>query len=298
MKKIGLLLALSLLIAGQAFAHVTNERTVYSDIALSEAASDILLLDLLGVISAEGGSQEFRPRDPLLVSEFAAWMETFSAAAPLPVFAEGEGVDYGLVNRILFSGQLNVEKSEGIITREAFATFTADHAEVEIEGVSLIERAGFEQGPDGKITAVKKADGGYILEIEGTEYRLGTHPRIASDSTDPAVWEGMGITGVLIGPDVEDGEETDAAPSETGSIQYAEIVPAKEDPVTAEEASAEEVEVADGGSALASAEASNKSEAETGKEAGRLTWSTALVVLAAGVFVYWLNRKKKSEIDN
>ena len=66
MKKAMLLLCLSLFATSQALAHVTNEETAYSDIALSQAAPDILLLDMLGIFSTMEGSRDFRPQEPLL----------------------------------------------------------------------------------------------------------------------------------------------------------------------------------------------------------------------------------------
>lgn len=282
MKKIALLLALSFFASSQASAHVTNEATVYSDIAYSEAAADILLLNTLGLISGSR-AQEFRPLDLLAAADFEAWISHSPFAKNLPDFFSGKAVDYGLVNTVLFGGRLLLEHPRQTMTREEFAVFVADHADVEVDGHTLFTRAGFAAGPTGEIAAVDLSEKGYILEIGNERYPLGVHPRIQSESIDPEIWEGMELVKSWIGPDVKDGQTGSGEMQQTEAIQYAVIEPKALH--VSEEASKEEMK----SNALV--------KADLDEDAGKVNWITIVAVFCAALLVYWINKKKKHEIE-
>lgn len=274
MKKTMLLLCLSLFVSSQALAHVTNEETAYSDIALSQAAPGILLLNSLGIISASGGSQNFRPQEPLLTAEFAEWMDYYPAEYhPVDSDAE-EKISYEEVNRILFDSQLDPEAPDETMTREAFAVFVAEHTETVVNGETLLSRANFKKGPTGEITAVERSEEGYQLTVGGKLYSLGAHPRIQSDSADPAVWAGMAIAESWIGPDNPDGQKKAGETEETQAIQFAVIEP--------DFAEAPPAETKD-----------KVIKADVDSEAGRINWVTGVIVLGIAFLVYLIYRRKR-----
>lgn len=278
------LLALSFFLSAQASAHVTNEETVYRDISDSEAAADILLLDLLGVISAEGGSQEFRPKDFLTAAEFKEWMVR-SPFEEIPLPTGDETMNFGLVNAVLFGASLDLEQPEQAMTREQFARFVASHARDVIEGESLFTRAGFKKGPDGRISEVEQLDHGYLLHMEGEPYPLGIHPRIQGDSVDPAVWEGMVISESWLGEDLTDGQAGQEEKQQTEAIQYAVIETGDAGSKEPAEAIKEDTKSA----ALA--------KPELDAEAGKVNWVTVLAVCCVALLVYWINKKKKHKME-
>lgn len=278
MKKTMLLLCLSLFLSSQALAHVTNEETAYSDIALSEAAPDILLLDALGVISTAGGAQDFRPQEPLLAAEFAEWMDHYPSEWNSVEQDVGEQVSYGEVNEVLFNGQVVPETQEETMTREAFAVFVAAHAETEIDGETLLSRAGFTPGPAGEITAVEQKDGGYQVMVGGKAYVLGAHPRIQSDSADPSVWSGMAIAESWTGPDRPDGHTEASETQQAQPIQFAVIEPSMA------EGPPDETK-------------NTVVKADVDPEAGRMDWMTAVIILGVAFLVYLIYRRKRQDVN-
>ena len=278
MKKTMLLLCLSLFATSQALAHVTNEETAYSDIALSQAAPDILLLDMLGIFSTMEGSRDFRPQEPLLAAEFAEWMDHFPFEyQAVDSDAEGE-VHFEDINRVLFDGQLEPEVPGKGITREEFAVFVAAHAETEIDGETLLSRAGFEKGPAGEITGVEQDGEGYQLTIGGKPYHVGAHPRIQSDSADPEVWAGMTVAESLMGPDRPDGQSEAGKTQQNQAIQFAVI----------------ERDIAE---ALPAETKENAIKVDVDPEAGRINWVTAVTILGVALFVYMIYRRNRKDIE-
>lgn len=276
MKKTMLLLCLILLVSSQALAHVTNEETAYSDIALSEAAPDILLLDALGIISTAGGALDFRPQEPLLAAEFAEWMDHYPFELNPVEQLEKEKLSYEDVNQVLFDGQLSPESSDEEMTREAFAVFVAAHSETEIDGETLLSRAGFEKGPTGEITAVEQKDGSYQLMVGGKAHALGAHPRIQSDSADPAVWTGMAIAESWTGQDRPDGHTEAGETQQDQAIQFAVIEPSVAEAPPAETKN-------------------TVVKADVDPEAGRVDWITAVIILGVAFLVYLIYRRKRQD---
>lgn len=83
-------------------------------------------------------------------------------------------------------------------------------------GSSLIEEAGFTEGPVGQVEAVEQkeisVDGKdthqYHIQIGDETIILAAHPYVDAPSVDPTVWEGMYVTTSLLMEDPHDnGEE-------------------------------------------------------------------------------------------
>lgn len=281
MKKTIFILAICFFISAQAFAHVTNEKTLYSDIGTSKAAAEILLLDTLGIVSAEDGAQEFRPADFLKTAELEEWMAGYPYEKNDIPSGSAEWATYDLVDYVLFNGGLNPADPGKTITREEFAVFVAAHAEEQIEAENLIARSGFATGPVGEITAVKKTEAGHVLNIEGQSYALGLHPRVDSEILDPAVWKGLKLERSLLGPERADGQSKDGEAGQQTAIQYAVIVEAEAEQEPAMEKEAGKALVKEG----------------LDEEAGKVNGLTVIALLSVALLIYWINRKKKQDIE-
>lgn len=223
-KKIMLLLCAFLFMTTSAFAHVMNKNNVFSDLSLTEAADEVVLLSALGVISYLDDNFEFKPTEKLTAKDLAAWVagyngvegETSEALAKAAVdeglisTMEGDAT-YALVNEALFLGQLELDNAEATMTREEFAVFVASHVHRDMGGHTLLDMSGYEPGPTGIIEHVervqkKTASGSsayvYMMTIDGTVYEVGMHPRVLAESADPAVWVGQLVAESFIGPNV------------------------------------------------------------------------------------------------
>lgn len=223
-KKMSVFLFAFLLVTTSAFAHVMNENNVFSDLSLTEAADEVVLLSSLGVVSYLDDSFEFKPTEKLTAKDLGAWVagynglegsassELAQAAVDAELIATIEGdATYQLVNEVYYNGKLTVENPEATMTREEFATFVASHVHSDMGGHTLLDMSGYEAGPTGVVEHVervqkKTASGNtayvYLVTIGGTVYELGMHPRALTDSADPAIWVGQHVSESFYGPNV------------------------------------------------------------------------------------------------
>ena len=223
-KRIGILLCMMLLVSTSAFAHVMNETNIFEDLSISEVSEEIVLLSALGVISSQDAELTFRPQDPLTAKDLAAWLGSYkglkgTTSTELAQAASAEGLlptidgqaTYSLVNEAFFQGNLELVNPDEQMTREEFTKFVASHVHTNIEGHTLMDKAGFKSGPSGLIEKVERVTkinptGGtaniYQLTISGKVYEIGMHPRTVGDSVDPLVWKGLNVAESWYGPNV------------------------------------------------------------------------------------------------
>ena len=214
-KKVGILFSILILTTTPAFAHVINETNLLEDLSITEAAQEVVLLSALGVIPSQDMEQTFRPLDTLTAWDLAGWIgyynrlegktlnELSKAAVEEGLISTIEGnATYSLVNEAFFLGELQLENPNEQLTHDEFAKFVAAHVHKKVNGLSLMDKAGFMSGPTGVIERVerktKKTPKGenvnvYQLTIDGKLFELGLHPRAITDSVDPLVWQGQHI---------------------------------------------------------------------------------------------------------
>lgn len=223
-KKISVFLCAFLLVTTSAFAHVMNKNNVFSDLSLTEAADEVVLLSALGVVSYLDDSFEFKPTEKLTAQDLGAWVagynglegstsnELAEAALDAELIQTIDGdATYQLVNEVYFNGKLTLEQPDAGLTREEFALFVASHVSTDMGGHTLLDMSGYTAGPTGVIEHVervqkKTASGSaayvYLVTIAGTVYELGMHPRVLAESADPAVWVGQQVAESFYGPNV------------------------------------------------------------------------------------------------
>lgn len=248
MKKIIAFVVAFMLVTTSAHAHIINRDNLYSDLSLTIAADDIVLLAALHVIQSDYGA--FEPTKPLTMKQLAEWVAGYysladaQAAVDAGFVASLDGdATYEAVNAAYFNSALQLtDTQQGTLTREQFATFVAAYVNTPVNGQTMIEAANFMEGPTGVIEAVTVENGANVLTISGTPYMLGHHPSAIAASADPAVWIGETVAESYIGPNGEsdyakNGEETALQFIVLGQERYtAAPIVAEEPAVTMEEA--------------------------------------------------------------
>ena len=221
-KRIGILLCMMMLVATSAFAHVMNETNLFENLSISDASKEVVLLSALGVISSQDGELTFRPQDTLTAKDLGAWLGSYyglegTTSTELAQAASAEGLlstidgraTYSLVNEAFFHGTLQLANPDEHMTRDQFTKFVASHVHTNIDGQTLMDKAGFTSGPTGVIEKVERVTkktptGGnaniYQLTISGKVYEIGMHPRTIADSVDPLVWLGLTVAESWYGP--------------------------------------------------------------------------------------------------
>lgn len=219
-KIVSICAVLFILITSQVHAHVMNADNAYNDLNYTEAKGEILFITALGMTNNQDETATFRPNDKLTMKELAEFLaayyhlegeNTAQQAVEEGRISSLEGnATVADVNEAFFAGELAIENGSEGLTREAFAKFISEH------GGSLIEEAGFTEGPVGLVEAVEQkeisVDGEdthqYHIQIGNETITLAAHPYVDASSVDPTVWEGMYVTTSLLMEDHHDnGEE-------------------------------------------------------------------------------------------
>lgn len=206
----------TLLFSSTAWAHVSNEKTIYDDIQLSEAKEEIVYLRGLNVIAYEKGANLFKPQDKLTKGELAFWVATYKqlgghetmkeelqkAAVDKGFIHSLEGnATYADVNNAYFAGKATVEHPQAELTKEEFALFMGKYLTEKVDGKTLFETVGYEPGPTGVVEKVSfemagEGDNQYKVfrfQVGGKEYQVSQHPKILYGPVDLSVWEGKKI---------------------------------------------------------------------------------------------------------
>lgn len=223
MKKKVLAIFLScMLVSTSAFAHVMNRHNVFEDLALTEAADEIVMLSALGIVSYLDNGFAFKPTTTLTAKDLAAWVAMYNGIqaetsdelakaaleAELVTTIEGDAT-YTLVNEAYFHGKLTLENPEQTMTREQFALFVFEHLTADIGNHTLLDMSQFTPGPTGVVEhaerVTKNIPSGsttsvYMITINGEQYEMGMHPRVIADSVDPTVWIGQKVAQSWYGP--------------------------------------------------------------------------------------------------
>lgn len=219
-KIVSICAVLFILITSQAHAHVMNADNAYNDLNYTEAKGEILFITALGMTNSQDETVTFRPNDSLTMEELAEFVAAYyhleGENTAQQVVEKGwisslkGNATFADVNEAFFAGELAIENGSESLTREAFAMFISEH------GSSLIEEAGFTEGPVGQVEAVEQkeisVDGKdthqYHIQIGDETIILAAHPYVDAPSVDPTVWEGMYVTTSLLMEDPHDnGEE-------------------------------------------------------------------------------------------
>lgn len=218
MKKTLILVSLfTLLFSTSVYAHVNNEETLYDDIEFSQAKEQIVYLRGINAIPSEEGAKLFRPQELLTKADLAFWTASFHGLAGEDAIIEDlqkAAVENGLigslesnatyadVNQAYFDGKASVDQPESELTREEFALFMGPYLKDEkVDGKTLFDRAGIEEGPVGvieKATMTEEGEGEqktkvYTLTIGGKDYQVSGHPKMMYGPTDLTQWEGKKI---------------------------------------------------------------------------------------------------------
>ena len=203
-----LICCLTLVLAGQAAAHIKNEGSQFPDIEFSEARFDIVLLVGAGVIPE---TPVFEPDQPLTKADLAAWaalakglgeggetpdtrkLANAAREARLIDSLEGEAT-YDDINNVLFEGQLTPDQPGAVPAKGGAASFIAANLTIPLENGSLLEQLGLEPGPTGAVTEVESRtdpDQGsaYYLTIGGETHQMYAHGRVANGPTDLLQWQ-------------------------------------------------------------------------------------------------------------
>lgn len=209
MKKTMMIALMLCFITTTAHAHIMNRHNIYSDLSLTDAADDIVLLAALHVIQPDG--QVFEPTAPLTMKQLAEWVAGYySLADAQAAVAAGfvktlnGNATYAAVNEAYFNHHISLsEEQQRELTREEFAKFVASHVNTQVNGQTMLEAANFTEGPTGTIEAATVEHGANVITIDGTSYTLGHHPSVIAASADPAVWIGEHVAESYIGPNSE-----------------------------------------------------------------------------------------------
>ncbi|MDI3327268.1 MAG: hypothetical protein QJR06_01825 [Alicyclobacillaceae bacterium] len=239
MKKLWAILSLCLfmvLFSSTVHAHVTNEKTLFDDIEFSKAKEQIVYLAGIGVIGYEEGTPLYKPLEKLdkgtlafyagkfkrLTSE--AGKEEIQQAAlqhGLVDSLKGEAT-YADVNKAFFDGKAPMDNPQGTLTKEEFAIYLGRFLKEPVNGKTLLEMAGLEPGPSGKVEKVnveeQEGNKSYQLQIGGKVYVLAHHPKVMYVPVDPSQWEGKTIRESWVFANGGEHEESHAGHEEHGEI--------------------------------------------------------------------------------
>lgn len=223
-KKIITFFSATLLTCSIAFAHVSNEYTVYDDMNYSKAKEDVLKLKALGVIPYTEGATIYSPSDILTKSELGYWAAQFltksdepktekdyiNLAINLEIVADEKGnATYNDVITAYFGKEAVKDKDiqefvnkkgKETINKEEFALLLGQLIERK-EKTGLFIKSGMQKGPSGVIESVKtesvtESDSTYSVykvTIGGQEYPLNHHPKVVYGPTDIESWQGREV---------------------------------------------------------------------------------------------------------
>lgn len=223
MKKIFALLSTAVLTCSVAFAHVSNEYTIYDDTQYSEAKDELVQLRTLGVIPYTHGASIYGPQDILKKEELGYWTAQFfgkddkknekdyvKEAIDMKLIDTDKGnATYTDVLTAYFgNGALkDKEMQEAIkgkekkeITKEDFAILLGKF--VDLDGKdNLLLKSGYQAGPKGKVESVitkevKEGDttfNTYQLVIGGVTYPVSHHPKILFGPVELEKWIGKEV---------------------------------------------------------------------------------------------------------
>jgi hypothetical protein len=194
-----------------AFAHTTNEASLFSDIESSESRFDIVALTAIGIIPQ---TARFEPDQPMSRKNLAIWSALLNNLGPggeapdteaLANAALAQGLlesfagnaTYAEINTIFFEGQLLVEQPEATPTKAQAASYIASMLATPA-GESLLVKRGLEAGPVGEVLGVESRmnpDGGstYYLAIGDLVLPMYAHGRVANGPTDLLQWRGRDV---------------------------------------------------------------------------------------------------------
>ena len=222
MKKVIAIVVACMLVSTSAFAHVMNRNNAFEDLALTEAADEIVILSALGIVSYLDNGFAFKPTTTLTAKDLAAWVAMYNGLqaetsdelakaaleAELVSTIEGDAT-YKLINDAYFHGKLTLENPEQAMTREQFALFVFEHLTADIGDHTLLDMSQFTPGPTGVVEHVERVTKNipsgskasvYMITINGEQYEMGMHPRVIADSVDPTVWIGQKVAQTWYGP--------------------------------------------------------------------------------------------------
>lgn len=187
-----------LLAASPAWAHITNQSTLYPDIGGSPQSRQIVLLTALGVIPE---TPTFNPNQLLTRTDLAAWAALTHHAAPggeSPDLAtlEQKGTQWvsgsgnataADIDQAIFDGWLPLRNPDQEFTKAEAAGFIAAHL-----SPALLNQLDAQLGPTGVITQVKTGvspdgDTSYTFQIGGRWYPCYDHVMVIG-STDLSTW--------------------------------------------------------------------------------------------------------------
>lgn len=218
-------------------AHITNEKTLYEDIAFSDAFEEIMHLRAMNAISAEEGVNLYRPKDLLKREVLAEWALNFTMQKDTHNEGNKEGVspeksvEEGLidtiqgnatlddVNKAFFNGTLSISDDKEI-TREEFALFMGEHFATKVDGKDFFERSGLSKGPSGTVDTVipSKGSRSSTLSIDRKEYSLSDHPKILNGPSDEESLKGLNITDSYVRKDEQGKEVLDLVVIKSGDM--------------------------------------------------------------------------------
>lgn len=196
-KVVGLVATL-LLAASPAWAHITNQDTLFPDIAQTPQSREIVLLTALGVIPE---TPTFGPNQVLTRTELAAWAALTHHAAqggesPDIATLKQKGTQWvsgsgnataADINLAIFDDWLPLRDPGQQFTKAEAAGFIAAHL-----SPALLKQLDAQPGPTGVITRVKTGtspdgDTSYTFEIGGQWYPCYDHVMVIG-STDLSTW--------------------------------------------------------------------------------------------------------------
>jgi len=140
LKKLMILCIGLMIFTKSASAHVMNSNNVYEDLALTDAANDIVLLTSLNLVTAVDDSKQFKPQQTLSAEQFAAWVANYNglqadSTVELAKLAleknyvitiDGDAT-YEMVNEAFFQNTVALDEPTATMTHEQFAAFVVDH---------------------------------------------------------------------------------------------------------------------------------------------------------------------------
>ncbi|MDQ0273722.1 hypothetical protein [Cytobacillus purgationiresistens] len=209
-----LFLLLLLIATSNVDAHITNEKSLYEDISISEAKEEIMYLRAMNVITAEDGVNLYRPTEMLTREVLATWALNFNSHNNVSQHSSDhttspeEAIEYGLmdtlegnatfndINKAFFNETLSISSNKEI-TREEFALFMGEHWSDKVDEKDLFDRSGLSSGPKGLIEDVLRSDNKDELSkvlMNGEEYHLSLHPKIVNGPTDEELFIGLTVT--------------------------------------------------------------------------------------------------------
>ena len=206
-----------------AFAHVSNEYTIYDDTQHSEAKVPLVQLRTLGVIPYAHGANIYGPQDILKKQELGYWTAQFfgkddkknekdyvKEALDMKIIDSDKGnATYSDVLTAFFGKDAAKDKEmqEAIkgkekkeITKEEFAILLGKFVQRDGKD-SLLMKSGLQEGPKGKIDKVitKEVTEGetkfntYQVEINGVTYPVSGHPKALYGPVELEKWVGKEI---------------------------------------------------------------------------------------------------------